>query len=112
MCINEVYLKHIKQFLGTGLGNAKKACEAAESARFELNSIKSRCKKADPSDLIRLQDKLQRQQDAYTASVDDAISLMRLVTESPEVVRCVQAMIDAQAKYYKTCYTMVTSASE
>ena len=110
--VKESYIKLIRQHLGSALTNAKRACEGAEKARYDLDIVKSKCKKAEPADLIKLQEKLQRNQDTYTAAVDDAISLMRLVTESPEIARSVQIMAEAQAKYYKTCYSVLSQCSE
>lgn len=102
-------MKPIKELLAGRLKAARDSCDAAEKARFELNSIKSRCKKAQAAELLKLQEKLQAGQEKYTRAVDEAISLMRLVTEAPEVAIGIQTLVDAERDYYQTCLDALAS---
>ena len=72
----------VRSFLATNITNARLACEEAKNAQFNLNAIKSKCEKAAPNELSGLQRDLQQCQDAYMSAVEEAIVLMKLVTEN------------------------------
>lgn len=93
--------------LETNIKNAKSACEEARNAQFELNSIKSKCKKAKSEDLAVLQDNLQVTQEAYMNSVDEAIILMKLAVDSNDWVTCLEEFGSAQKEFHRKCYQLL-----
>jgi hypothetical protein len=96
------------------LASCREAEEAAEAAKFSLNSVKSKVKRAEPSDLVRLQQKLQDTQDAYMDAVEHAVRSIKAGCE--EVVRqlapLVQAVREAEAKYYRTASQVLQQEAE
>ena len=86
------------------LGTSKEAVEGAEAAKFALNAVKSKVKRADPSDLVRLQQKLQSAQDAYMDAVEHAVRAMKAGCEEAvgQLRPLVQAVRDAEAKFHRT----------
>lgn len=110
-CLARSVLLPVGEFLRSTVANAKNACEEATNAQFEVDSVKVRCKKARPEEILSLQEELRLAEEKFNAAVEEATVLMRLAVQNPDTQKWMDALVEAEMAYHKNCLELLRSTS-
>ncbi|CAG8733285.1 3279_t:CDS:2 [Gigaspora rosea] len=107
---SEILLKFHQPFnatLHTQIHGANKARANVRSARLSLDAAKNRHKsvRQDKIEASRLE--VEQAEDQFVAAVEEATTLMKQVIETPEPLRNLADLVNAQLSFYKEAYTLL-----
>lgn len=85
----------------TSLTFASKARKNVHQARLSLDAAKSGLKAAGADQVADRQTEVEKAEDEFVAAIEDAVTVMKNVLETPEVVRVLAQFAEAQLTFYK-----------
>ncbi|KAJ1994177.1 BAR domain-containing protein [Dimargaris cristalligena] len=104
---DEVLLKFtdpVQNNLNTSIALALKARKNVYSSRLALDATKNALRSTNPTrpdQTDQAQHEILKAEDEFVAVVEEAMSLMKAVVESPEALRNLSELVSAQLRYYK-----------
>ncbi|EPZ34609.1 hypothetical protein ROZALSC1DRAFT_27257 [Rozella allomycis CSF55] len=104
---DQIALKFLAPFMNTLDGTfqiAAKARKAAQKARLELDTVKSRLRQSSNDKIEMLSQELKLAEEQFNLNVEDAILHMKAVTENPDLLKQLNDMIEAQLNFFKKSY--------
>ncbi|CAG8747724.1 14401_t:CDS:2, partial [Dentiscutata erythropus] len=107
---SEVLLKFHQPFnatLHTQIQSANKARASVKSARVSLDAAKNKFKnvRQDRIEAVRLE--VEQAEDQFVAAVEEATTLMKQVIETPEPLRNLSDLVNAQLTFYEQAYQIL-----
>lgn len=103
------FVQPLRAFLEGPVRQAKAACEDAKRAKYELDALMSRAKKAGPEEQSTLQPKIQAAQDVFSRAIDRAVSVMKRCVDGADARMALDEFIRAQKVYYASCVEALNS---
>lgn len=85
----------------TSLTFAAKARKNVHQARLSLDAAKSALKNASAEQVADRQTEVEQAEDEFVAAIEDAVTVMKNVLETPEVVRALAQFAEAQLAFHK-----------
>ncbi|KAJ1929306.1 BAR domain-containing protein [Tieghemiomyces parasiticus] len=98
----------INNSLNTSIALALKARKNVYSSRLSLDATKNNLKNARPEHADQAQHEILKAEDEFVAIVEEAMSLMKAVVESPEPLRHLSELVAAQLRHYKESYELLS----
>lgn len=87
--------------LSTSISFASKARRNVHNARLELDAAKAALKGVRPEQSAAAQADVEKAEDEFVAAVEDAVTVMKNVLDTPEPVRGLTQIAQAQLSFYK-----------
>lgn len=87
--------------LNTSLNFASKARRNVANARLSLDAAKAAAKSARPEKQAQARIEVEQAEDEFVAAIEEAISVMKNVLDTPEPLRNLLELITAQLAYHK-----------
>ncbi|ODV89182.1 hypothetical protein CANCADRAFT_45636 [Tortispora caseinolytica NRRL Y-17796] len=92
----------INTTLSTSLQFATKARRNVTKARLDLDTAKMSLKNARPDKQEALALEVEQAEDDFVAATEEAVSVMKNFLETPETVRLLTELVNAQLEYHKS----------
>ncbi|KAJ3104447.1 hypothetical protein HDU97_009232 [Phlyctochytrium planicorne] len=111
---NEATTKFHQPFtttLNQTIAHAMKARRHVQAARLNYDAARARLKTARPEREESARAEMEATEDEFVAAVDDAMSKMTLVVESPEPLKNLADLVAAQLAYFKESYEALAELS-
>ncbi|CAG8453319.1 12557_t:CDS:2 [Dentiscutata heterogama] len=108
---SEILLKFHQPFnatLHTQIQSANKARANVKSARLSLDAAKNKFKnvRQDRIEAVRLE--VEQAEDQFVAAVEEATTLMKQVIETPEPLRNLSDLVNAQLTFYQEAFNILS----
>ncbi|KAJ3192579.1 hypothetical protein HK101_006293 [Irineochytrium annulatum] len=97
--------------LNQTIAHAMKARRHVQAARLNYDAARARLKTARPEREEASRAEMEATEDEFVAAVDDAMSKMTLVVESPEPLKNLADLVAAQLAYFKETYEALAELS-
>ncbi|KAI9468032.1 BAR domain-containing protein [Coemansia sp. RSA 1290] len=99
--IQKGYVEPTSQMLETGIALAQNARKQVQAARLTLDANKSAFKNARPDRAQQARAEVERAEDHFVTVIEEAMRLMRSVVESPQHLKCLSELVNAQLNFHK-----------
>ncbi|ORY45229.1 hypothetical protein BCR33DRAFT_697342 [Rhizoclosmatium globosum] len=109
--IVEKFHKPYTTTLNQLIAHASKARRNVHMARLNYDAARHKMKTVKPGSEEGARAEMEATEDAFVAAVDDAMSKMTLVVESPEPLRGLSDLVAAQLKYFKEAHEALAALS-
>ncbi|KAI8838079.1 hypothetical protein BC829DRAFT_41230 [Chytridium lagenaria] len=97
--------------LNQTIAHAMKARRHVQAARLNYDAARARLKTARPEREEAARAEMEATEDEFVAAVDDAMSKMTLVVESPEPLKNLADLVATQLAYFKEAYEALAELS-
>ncbi|KAJ1964954.1 BAR domain-containing protein, partial [Dispira parvispora] len=94
--------------INTSIALALKARKNVYSSRLSLDATKNALKNSRPEHADQVQHEIIKAEDEFVAIVEEAMSLMKAVVESPEHLRYLSELVNAQMNHFKESYELLS----
>ncbi|KAI9141047.1 BAR domain protein [Paraphysoderma sedebokerense] len=94
--------------LNNNIQFAMRARRNVQTTRLHLDAVKSRFKSAPPAKIEQIRVELEQAEDTFVNAVEEAQELMKRCIESPEPLRNLADLVNAQVEYYKKAADLLT----
>ncbi|PRT54252.1 Protein GVP36 [Wickerhamiella sorbophila] len=99
----------LQTVVDTSLTFAAKARKNVHQARLSLDAAKSALKTAAAEQVADRQTDVEKAEDEFVAAIEDAVTVMKNVLETPEVVRALAQFAEAQLAFHKQAVEQLES---
>ncbi|KAK9760553.1 BAR domain-containing protein [Basidiobolus ranarum] len=108
---NDIMKRFIQPFnatLSTNIQLAAKGCKRVHATRLNLDASKNNLKNSKPekSEAVKLE--VEEAEQELHSAIEEAMSLMRVVVETPEPLRNLADLVAAQLAYYKKGFELLS----
>ncbi|KAJ2848326.1 BAR domain-containing protein [Coemansia brasiliensis] len=100
-CIQRGFVEPTSQMLESGIALAQNARKQVQAARLTLDANKAAFKNARPDKAQEARGEVERAEDHFVTVIEEAMNLMRSVVESPQHLKCLSELVNAQLNYHK-----------
>ncbi|KAK9453929.1 DIE2/ALG10 family-domain-containing protein [Dipodascopsis uninucleata] len=94
--------------LNTSFKFADRARKNVTNARLSLDAAKTSARNAKPERQDALRVEVEQAEDEFVAATEEAVSVMKNVLETPELLRNLADLIAAQLAFHKAAYEMLS----
>ncbi|KAI9330982.1 BAR domain-containing family protein [Obelidium mucronatum] len=109
--IIEKFHKPYTTTLNQLIQHANRARRNVQGARLNYDAARAKMKSVKPGSEEGARAEMEATEDAFVAAVDDAMSKMTLVVESPEPLRNLADLVAAQLNYFKAAHEALAALS-
>ena len=109
--VNGKFIQPWTATMNTNIQFALKAKKYVNTCRLQLDAAKSRMKNAKSDKLAQAQVEFTKAEDALLVAVKDATYKIRLVVDSPEPLRNLSDLVNAQLAYFKEGFETLSALS-
>lgn len=102
--VNARFVQPWSAALNSNVQFAVKAKKVLAQARLAFDQAKMKLKNAKPDKLAHAQEELAHAEEAFNTALKDAQYKIRLVVESPEILRNLSDLVNAQLAFYKEAF--------
>ncbi|KAJ1980914.1 BAR domain-containing protein [Dimargaris verticillata] len=94
--------------VNTSIALAMKARKNVTASRLALDATKNGLKNSGPEQADQVQHEILKAEDEFVAVVEETMSLMKAVVESPEFLRYLSELVNAELNHYKESYELLS----
>lgn len=94
--------------LNTSIQFANKARKNVQNARLTLDAAKASAKSAKPEKQAAARLQVEQAEDEFVAATEEAVSVMKNVLDTPEPLRNLSELINAQLAYHKAASELLS----
>ncbi|KAJ2454072.1 BAR domain-containing protein [Coemansia sp. RSA 2336] len=105
--IQKGYVEPTSQMLESSIALAQNARKQVQAARLTLDANKSAFKNARPDKAQQARSEVERAEDHFVTVIEEAMRLMRAVVESPQHLKCLSELVNAQLNFHKEAAAML-----
>lgn len=109
--IVESFWKPFNTTLNSSIAFAMKARKNVSSARLNYDACKQKLKNAKIEYVDEARTEMENAEGEFVKAVEDAMAKMKVVIESSEPLKNLNAFIEAQLEYHKKCYEILSELS-
>ncbi|KAI8867755.1 BAR-domain-containing protein [Ramicandelaber brevisporus] len=109
--IKEKTIDQLTNSLGAAIKLAQTSRGNLKSSRLMLDAVKADYKNAKPEKANELRIEVELAEDKFVGAVEETMTLMKNVVDSPEALRCLSEFVSAQTEYYVTVAGLLTELS-
>ncbi|RKP04238.1 hypothetical protein CXG81DRAFT_6773, partial [Caulochytrium protostelioides] len=105
------FVAPVQEALNTTLAVAMRARRNVTNVRLTYDASRTKLKAAAPERVEAARVEMEAAEDEFVAAVDEAMGKMKVVVESPDLLKCLADLTAAQLQYFKSGYEALAELS-